>query len=939
MSSSTSASALSQTLQSITLTKIRELEKQRHAYETRKAQVLAEADRTGSQHDRLALLLAGVNELIYNINVNNNKSAPSSTDSKAKAQAKAQAKDPVIANIQRWLDQARYDSSIPKHVLRSFEDQLRSKLEIQSRKLSLADLYSRLLTEWMDPSTTSASTSTTASSKDSPSSEEEGEDDDDFELVEERQKQRLQQLCEQFEAVVFTPLETDEAAIHAFMRGLFPDDDEGAKALENLRERIRDRSTALLAEEAPFTEDSLKRCIKGLLTENLLSDEKQAILRDFLHNRVALAEIADVLNMRYADIRNWDWHAGEDGIPVMPRQQLNGKYRIWMDEDVLQTIFVQYVGIRLCNLLKAVLKDFISQGSVWNWTSGAQMTQRDIERRQYYLGHNHLEHRVAFNKQTVENKRKTDYIDTFFLSQLPARETSLYERGGGGRYDDDDDDDGDGDGKKTAAESGIKQRLLRKIATEVLLHRRLHGKVAIVQSDLQWYATSLAHSTLFTVMRFMGFPEDWITFFTKYLEAPLNMDRASDGRVPMGPRIRKRGVPMAHSSEKFLGELVLFVLDLAINRETGMLLYRLHDDIWVCGEPQKCARAWDVMQRFAKVMGLEYNKHKTGSVYLTAEGIPRDAKVAAALPPGPVTIGFLTLDEKSGSWVIDQKQVDAHVAQLRKQLNACDSVLSWVQTWNSCIGRFFSHTFGEPAYCFGRRHVDAILETYERMQRTLFDGHTGNVTEHLKRMIRSRFGVADNDIPDAFFFVPEEFGGLGLRNPFISLFLVRDQLGKSPEKRLADFFTKEREDYLAKKKEFDELPEQARRRRFNSVYPEGTSTSRPAIRGDELDTFLSLDEYARFRETASADLHDLYDLLMDVPPKRDIELTREVRDALDQQQQRVSLLDSTKKWILQMYSGELFAACGGLSLVEKRYLPVGVLAMMRGKKVTWQTVL
>jgi hypothetical protein len=75
------------------------------------------------------------------------------------------------------------------------------------------------------------------------------------------------------------------------------------------------------------------------------------------------------------------------------------------------------------------------------------------------------------------------------------------------------------------------------------------------------------------------------------------------------------------------------------------------------------------------------------------------------------------------------------VDQLKKQLTDCKSVLSWVQTWNSCIGRFFSHTFGEPAHCFGRDHVNEVLNTYQNMLRRLFpgsDGKEGSVIEHSK---------------------------------------------------------------------------------------------------------------------------------------------------------------------------------------------------------------
>jgi hypothetical protein len=80
-----------------------------------------------------------------------------------------------------------------------------------------------------------------------------------------------------------------------------------------------------------------------------------------------------------------------------------------------------------------------------------------------------------------------------------------------------------------------------------------------------------------------------------------------------------------------------------------------------------------------------------------------------------VASGFLNLDSTSGEWIINQNQVDKHVEQLCKQLVACDSTLSWIQTWNSIIGRFFGNTFGEPSLCFGRRHVDSIFQTHERI--------------------------------------------------------------------------------------------------------------------------------------------------------------------------------------------------------------------------------
>lgn len=570
-----------------------------------------------------------------------------------------------------------------------------------------------------------------------------------FEVVE-RQRQRLEELVDKFEQVVFEPLNTSETEITSFLDRLFPSE-EAVKALQTLRQTVANTTNAFMAEIAPFTHESLTHCLKGLLTEDLLTDEKQAILRDFLDNPVALTEIADVLNMRFADLRNWDWNAGKDGLRVLPRQQLNGKYRIWTDDDILEMLFVQYIGIRLCNILKASLTDFVSDPAIWSWGQGAHCTpqRRDLDRRQYFLGSSS----VVYWK-SVQADRKSSFLSTFFLSQLPADEASLYEGNGG--YDGDEDDSSVGVTQANNPDSGtnkdaepqktssIKQKLLRQLTCDLLMHRlrgrhhgsgqREEGAAVMLQTDLQWFATGLPHSTIYAVMRYVGFSEDWIRFFRKYLEAPLNLDQSADYRTPKGARVRKRGVPMAHASEKLTGELVLFFLDLTVNRQAGMLLYRLHDDIWLCGEPDASSQAWKHMQEFAKVFGLEYNREKTGSVYLVNDA-RRDNRVAASLPKGSVTVGFLKLHPRTGKWVIDQSQVDAHLRQLRRQLADCDSILGWVQTWNSCIGRFFSHTFGEPAHCFGPEHVDSILQTYDRLQRRLFPrtgGSGESVVEHRK---------------------------------------------------------------------------------------------------------------------------------------------------------------------------------------------------------------
>lgn len=885
---------LSRTLQSLTRSKIHELEKQRNEYESRKAKVLATAAQRPTLRDQVACLLAGTKEL-----------------------APGASQDKDIFNIGHWIEQAKYDSSIPPEKLKGFETHLRDTLDAHSRKLSLADLYSRLLTEWMNPPSKQTDEATKGPSE-----------DDDFLLVDERQKQRLKQLCDQFERTVFEPRQTDPIEIDLFLSDLFPTVKD-KDALERLRERVRRNLAEIWEEKDPFTIDSLSDCIRGIQTEEIVSEEKQETLKHFLNNDVALNEIADVLNMRYADLKNWDWHADDEGVPVLPRQQLNGKYRIWMDDDVLETIFVEHICVKLCAMLKATLKDYIQGDSGWNFTQGPKLTNIDRYRRQYYLNNDRE------GPNNVESQRKEDFVDTFFLSSMPEGQDTLASRVCG--YD----EDGDNAQEGSLAPKSVKQQLLRKIVTETYFRNQFYGQAAVIQSDLQWYATSIPHSTAYAVLDFIGFSQEWIQFFRKYLETPLNMDNAFEGHEKIGPRKRRRGIPIAHASEKVIGELLLFFMDCAVNEKTGLLLYRLHDDMWLSGDPEKCAQAWEVMKTFTNIMGLQFNLSKSGAVCL---GSAVSNEVKSRMPQGSVKIGFLMLDATTGDWIIDHSQADAHVKQLKAQLDSCDSVISWVRTWNSCIGRFFKNTFGEPAYCFGRPHIDAILDTYKKMYDAIFDtDHTQTgctVTEYLRKRIETDFNVFD--VPDAFFFLPEKLGGLGLRNPFVSIFMLRDRMKKSPRELMIEYLKSERELYEVEKGSFDKKTATQRRRTWENM----ESNSEPdelkeAFSSHDKDIFLSFEEWSKFREARSFSLSALYNSFMDVPSSNYPATTRAVEDAVSAARQKFGLgtLGAEVKWTLYLYAEDLLAKFGGLNLVDRQFLPIGVLDMIKGKKVRWQMVL
>lgn len=873
------SSFLSQTLQSITSIKKREQDKRKNLFEAGKAKLLQTVDASDDQRLRLQLLLAGFRDLSAG-----KKGVPLIDD----------GQDRAMLNIRRYLELSKSDPSVSMRILGQFEAQVREKLDQESDRFDFANLYYQLLGEW-----------TSADSPSIAASERKDEDlDGSFEHI---QKYNLQNLKDKFSDVVFTPLETDEVEIDMYLDSLF-DDENAQSILASLREEVRTLAVWFKERPNPFNQAVLKECIQALLTNDLLSEDAKATMTDFSENSVVLGEIADVLNLRYADLDNWSWDADE-GMYYEPRRQPNGKYRIMMDQDILQAIFLHYIAATWSGHLKPKFKQLVKNSKFWR--SVHKPSSLANSRRGYFTGES------APPSCSVASDQFDVFHDTFLLSALPGSLKHTADP-----YDDSSKDEN----KKSGLE--IRQLQLQQMATEVIIGHSLHGEVAIVQSDLQWYATGLPHSTIRAIMRFWGIPYDWLAFFTKFMEAPLRMDPTPGQNV----RIRKRGIPITDAFEKLFGESVLWCMDVAVNRLSGMNLIRSHDDLWLCGKPSVCAHAWETIEDCVRVLGLDINRNKTGSMYISDS--EKDPDIAAKFPDGPVCMGMLQLSE-TGKWTLDQKQVSAHVRQLSKQLGESKSIIAWAQIWNACMGRFFQNVFGKPTNCFGQAHVDSILKTFAAMQGELFEAHNGSVTDYLREQIRHRFGVAD--VPDSFFFLSEDLGGLGLQNPFVHFFLLKDQLIKDPLDRIEEFLEAEKKQYNELKESFEALTERERRRRYELHFNRS---------GDDKlsgEPFFSFEEYTSHREAYSNSLMWAYRDLIKEPNEMNVYLARDFKPLFEELRHSHNLnwegMSHEVRWIMHLYAEELEKKFGSLSIINRNMLPSGVMKMLKKRKVVWQQII
>ena len=536
-----SGSVFSKTLQSIRDEKLAELSKKRNIFEREKAEVFKATQAVTEVQAELRNLLDGVKEC-FAVKTARGKIISGMTNNPRL--------EVNLRNIERFLSQAQYDPSVSLKLMQEWKMLLTQLLDMQSAKYEYASLYAQLVTEWL------------SSEKNSKSSMD--VDQEDFEEL--ANKERLESRTE-WERAVFESYDTDEQAIEKYLSMLFGKK-ESQKALAVLKKNLEAFENHISG-IGQFNYEVLQWTIKGLLSSDLLADDKRAVLKDFKDNPTILNEVADVLNMRMAALDSWNW--GKD-VPIEQRKKLNGTYGIYMHEDLLQAIFLQYIGVKWSVHLKGAFKSF-ANADAWA-CSQVDIPVLDEKRREYFLG-------PQSKKPNVQSRRRAIHRSRYFMTQLmdsvdqeievtdgdeeadykqddsrtfgapqsfgatqqihlsvqtPARMmASQAPRVGSKRlrmashsallvneYDEeeevevDDEDEG-----KTKNPMELKQSLLHLLSTEVLINTRNYGELSCFHAEFDRWNSALPHSTIRAVLKYFGVSERWLGFFKKFMEAPL----------------------------------------------------------------------------------------------------------------------------------------------------------------------------------------------------------------------------------------------------------------------------------------------------------------------------------------------------------------------------------------------------------------------------------
>ena len=193
----------------------------------------------------------------------------------------------------------------------------------------------------------------------------------------------MQEQRAEWESIVFDPLmSSDPVAIKDYLSNLFGSTLKAKKPsktpLESLREHMKDKLSL-----GRFTIDV-----------DLLSREKRNALAEFQNSPMVLAELADVLNMESDALELWSW--GDGAIPLEMCRHLNGKYRFFMHEEILQALFLHFIGTEWAIHLKARFSEFFHSGA-WKQSSSRSLDKKARQRRQGFLGS------VNGNKVTISD--------------------------------------------------------------------------------------------------------------------------------------------------------------------------------------------------------------------------------------------------------------------------------------------------------------------------------------------------------------------------------------------------------------------------------------------------------------------------------------------------------------------------------------------------------
>lgn len=883
--------------------------------------------------------------------------------------------DDDVTAIARHIEQIEGDCCLSKDKLLKFEKQIMDKLHKQLSRYEATSLHLDLMKEVMESNQPGRSLSSGLHAASL---------EDDFEVVEDGPEA----LWEKFEAEAFTAKDVDPEALEAYLTGLMEGNGFSA-SLGRLQDDMRRYGEETLNGEAEIEVDELEWCIMDLLKNDLINDDKKKTLESYIQSQVAIKELVGVLNMK--SISQWNWESASKGVPVTARQDLEGQYHITIEEDLIDTLFLHCVAIGWARKLKECLSDYIRY---MNLGGKRSLSSNDRKEQEFFLemmpyepapppepcpemsecpplpvppppppgaymgvpngvyiipspSKKKSKKKVSklypgpvcvmpppppppppfpmgvpppppppmsifpMSPDILDNERHRVYKRDFFMSRLPTQ---------------------NGCRLKVVPFKEAQANLIKTLATEIKLRAAFDGQPTCSVVDFHSLATAIPHKTVLVVMKFLGVPEVFINFFARYLAVNLNIGPSARGKRD---RVLTRacGVPERHGLELLFTEAVMFFAELAVTQKVGLPMYRLESRCYFVGTEEQSDAVLQELAIFSQHMKLDFDD--------------------VSVQPERLHIGFLEL--AGNAVTIKQSAVDAYAHRIKKQLSAQTTVYDWVRVWNSTMGTYAAHLFGPLVDLFGKSHLHSVKATYHQMLGIIFE--SGGLTHHVKTMLRARSDFARTSTPlalEAIIYLPQSFGGLGVKNPLIVLNLARN-INPDPNTIIQEYLDVETKYHEAALDNWSMLTPDHITKKLSAVFQNNDEVIAASLGGEYVPSrFISKAdltrhrEYVLFPQLPYALLHDLpipprpqdghlpylvglYQALLNEPVD-DIIASERVREEVREcgPCKRWDKLSAEDRWVLQMYGGECFERYGSLDVWCERYVPGICMMMARG---------
>ena len=725
--------------------------------------------------------------------------------------------DDDLTTIAEYVKQTGFENLISDARLLKFEEQVLDKLQKQLHRYESTILHLQLMDEAMNVKQTAKPTISTLEAN--------SHDDEDFEVVD-TGPECLQQ---KFEAEAFAAKEINVEALEGYLTEIFDGIGVvGSLSCPNfLRSMLYSYAAELLGGDADIEEDDLEWCILNILKNPSISEDRRKTLESYLQNQVALRELVSALNMQ--SVRDWNWVNGDKGLPTTARQDAEDDNHIIIEEDLVDMLYLNCIALGWAEKLKVVLFRLIQLSEP---NKDREISLDDNKEREYFLDPKpqepfqeqmndsqppcyllptprylpppppHPPHYYGVpcgvyvkasqtlrtkqkkkstkgpfltnppppppgicvpppppppqpfewypppdNLTTLDVERRTTYTREFFLSRLPTL---------------------DGCRHTVIPVEEVRAKMIKTLAAELKIRAALDGQVSCSVVEFRSIASSLSHQVILTTLNVLGVPEVVVDFFSRFLGANLSIgsnEYMSSGRV----LTQTCGVPEGHTMELLLTEAVMVFTELAVQKKTGVYLYRLGSRCYFVGTEEQNNQAIEELRKFSSHTKLEFDI------------VPTE--------PGSLDIGFLNLT--GSSVTINRSEVEAYAIRTKESLSSQTTLYDWIRVWNDTLGTYSAHLFGPLIDGFGKPHLSAVQASYKHIFSIIFGD--GNLTSHMKNMLCARSEIARTMPPlalEALIFLPHTFGGLGVKNPLITLNLARP-IDVSPHPLIEEYLSSE----------------------------------------------------------------------------------------------------------------------------------------------------